>query len=120
MNISDLWFMNWNTLSTQDQLARINDLSKTKPVLILKHSTRCSISSAALSRLERSWKDENEKVMEPFYLDLLAHRDISNKIAFEYNIEHESPQALLIKDGKCVFSQTHMSISLVDLIAKAQ
>jgi bacillithiol system protein YtxJ len=110
--------MNWNTLSSSEQLAQINELSKTKPVLILKHSTRCSISSAALSRFERNWKEENEKVVEPYYLDLLAHRDISNTIASHYNIEHESPQVLLIKNGKCVFAQTHMGISVSDILAQ--
>jgi bacillithiol system protein YtxJ len=110
--------MNWNTLSSSEQLAQINELSKTKPVLILKHSTRCSISSAALSRFERNWKEENEKVVEPYYLDLLAHRDISNTIASYYNIEHESPQVLLIKNSKCVFAQTHMGISVSDILAQ--
>ena len=111
--------MNWKTLNSQAQLAEINELSKSKAVLILKHSTRCSISSAALSRLERNWKEENEAVIEPFYLDLLAHRDISNAIASQYHIEHESPQALLIKDGKCVFYQTHMGIDVADILQKA-
>ncbi len=111
--------MNWKTLNSQAQLAEINELSKSKAVLILKHSTRCSISSAALSRLERNWKEENETVIEPFYLDLLAHRDISNAIASHYHVEHESPQALLIKEGKCVFSQTHMGINVADLLQKA-
>lgn len=111
--------MNWKTLNSQAQLAEINELSKSKAVLILKHSTRCSISSAALSRLERNWKKENEAVIEPFYLDLLAHRDISNAIASQYHIEHESPQALLIKDGKCVFYQTHMGIDVADILQKA-
>jgi len=110
--------MKWNTLTTESQLSQVDELSKTKPVLILKHSTRCSISSAALSRMERTWKDENANVVEPYYLDLIAYRNISNAIAAHYNIEHESPQALLIKDGKCVFSQTHMSISVADILAK--
>lgn len=112
--------MNWNTFSSEEQLAQIDELSKTKPVLILKHSTRCSISSAALSRVERHWKDENKQVIEPFYLDLLAYRNISNAIASHYNIEHESPQALIIKNGKCVFSQTHMSINVPDILEQAQ
>jgi bacillithiol system protein YtxJ len=112
--------MNWNILSSSEQLKFINELSHTKPVLILKHSTRCSISSAALSRFERSWKEENKDIVAPYYLDLLAHRDVSNLIASKYHIEHESPQALLIKNGQCVFSQTHMGISVADILEATQ
>jgi bacillithiol system protein YtxJ len=84
--------------------------------MLFKHSTRCSISDAALGRFERKWKDENSTLIKPFYLDLIAHRDISNAIAARYDVMHESPQALVILNGKCIFSQTHMSISLDEIL----
>ena len=108
--------MNWNPLTELAQLDIIDTESQTNLVMILKHSTRCSISSAALSRLERKWQDSDNTKLKPYYLDLLAHRDISNAIAERYKIEHQSPQTLVIKDGKCVFSQTHMSISYEDML----
>ncbi len=108
--------MKWNQLTDINQLAIIDRESSAQKILILKHSTRCSISSAALARLERKWKDENSEVLKPYYLDLLAHRDISNAIAERYNIMHESPQALIIENGKCIFSQTHMEINADDLM----
>jgi bacillithiol system protein YtxJ len=111
--------MNWQTLSAIDQLHQIDELSKTKNILIFKHSTRCSISDAALNRVERNWKAEDETSLMPFYLDLLKHRDVSNAIAQHYQIEHQSPQALIIKNGKCIFSQTHSAIRLEELL-KAQ
>lgn len=110
--------MKWNQLTSIGQLAELDEQSKTKPVLILKHSTRCSISLAALGRLERNWKEENSTLIEPFYLDLLQHRDVSNFIAQHYHIEHESPQALLLKNGKCIYSQTHMAINVPDILAQ--
>lgn len=110
-------FMNWNSLTDIAQLESIDKESQNGPVLILKHSTRCSISSAALSRLERKWQDADNEKIKPYYLDLLNHRDISNAIADRYQIMHQSPQALIIKDGKCVFTETHMSISYDDIIA---
>lgn len=110
--------MKWNQLTSIAQIAALDEQSKIKPVLILKHSTRCSISSAALGRLERNWKEENNTVIEPYYLDLLRHRDISNYIAEHYHLEHESPQILLIKDGKCAFSQTHMGINAPEILAQ--
>lgn len=109
--------MNWNQLTTIDQLNKIDELSITKPVLILKHSTGCSISITALNRLERNWKEEDRTFIEPYYLDLLAHRNVSNEIAQHYNVYHESPQVLLIKQGKCVYSETHMGINLAEIMS---
>lgn len=110
--------MKWNQLTRIEQLTELDEQSKTKPVLILKHSTRCSISLAALGRLERNWKEENSALVEPYYLDLLQHRDVSDFIAQHYYIEHESPQVLLLKNGKCIYSQTHMSINAPDILAQ--
>ncbi|PBQ32422.1 thioredoxin family protein [Sphingobacteriaceae bacterium] len=109
--------MNWNQLNTIDQLKTIDDLSNTKPVLILKHSTTCSISATALNRLERNWKEEDRIFVEPYYLDLLSHRNVSNEIASHYNVQHQSPQVLLIKEGKCVYSETHMGINLAEIMS---
>ena len=109
--------MNWKPLNTIDQLKEIDTLSNTKPVLILKHSTTCSISSTALNRLERNWKEEDGTFVEPYYLDLLAYRNVSNEIAQHYNIRHESPQVLLIKEGKCVYNESHMGINLKDVLS---
>lgn len=108
--------MNWNQLTAIDQLYIIDKESANKNVMIFKHSTRCSISDAALGRMERKWLEENSAVLKPYYLDLIAHRDISNAVSERYNIMHESPQALIISIGKCVLSQTHMSISLDEIL----
>ncbi|MBL7921565.1 MAG: bacillithiol system redox-active protein YtxJ [Bacteroidia bacterium] len=112
--------MKWNELNDINQLAIIDRESTSQKILILKHSTRCSISGAALARLERKWKDENNETLKPYYLDLLANRDISNAIAERYNVVHESPQALVISNGKCIFSQTHMEINADDLVRASQ
>jgi bacillithiol system protein YtxJ len=108
--------MNWNPLTSIDQLTIIDAESAERPVMILKHSTRCSISSAALSRLERKW--DGESAIKPYYLDLIAHRDISNAIASKYNIQHESPQVLLIKQGKVVYTESHMGIQAEEMISQ--
>ena len=102
--------INWNHLNTIEQLEQIKEESRSQPVLIYKHSTRCSISSMALDRLERSWSKELDTV-KAYYLDLITYREISNAIAKEFGIYHESPQAILIKDGKAIYDASHMSIS---------
>ena len=105
--------MNWNKLIRDDQLADIREESVRQPVLIFKHSTTCSISAMALSRMERNWSDQLG--VKPYYLDLLANRPISNKIEREFGVEHESPQVLLIRNGQCVYDASHMAISFAGL-----
>jgi len=108
--------MNWIVLSEMDQLDYIDELSATKPVLIFKHSTRCSISSTALTRFERNYKPVDEEVMFAYYLDLLKFRSISNEIENRYQVEHQSPQTLLIKGGKCVHTSSHIEIDYKEII----
>lgn len=113
--------MLWHKLTELKQLQDIISQSNQQPhenlaVFLFKHSTRCSISSMALNRLETRWKDD-EKI-PAYYLDLLNHRDISNEIASLFNIEHASPQVLLIKNGICFYSSSHTDIS-ANLILEA-
>ena len=108
--------MNWIVLSEISQLDYIDELSVTKPVLIFKHSTRCSISSTALSRFERNYQTTDEPTMIAYFLDLIKFRSISNEIASRYQIEHQSPQALLIKNGKCVNDSSHFEIDYQEII----
>ncbi|MFK7899156.1 MAG: bacillithiol system redox-active protein YtxJ [Cyclobacteriaceae bacterium] len=105
--------MKWNQLTDSNELQKAIELSKEKPVLLFKHSTRCSISSMALSRFERAW-DTDE--IEPYFLDLIVYRDISNEIASTLNVEHQSPQALLVIDGQCVHHASHTTIDFKALL----
>lgn len=111
--------MNWNPLNTLSQLAEINRESQIQPVMILKHSTRCSISSAALGRLERKWTEGDSSKMKPYYLDLIQYREVSNAVQDHYGVEHQSPQVLIISKGKCVYSATHFEIVYEELMAVA-
>lgn len=106
--------MNWKTLDNIDQLEQIAQLSHEKPCVIFKHSTRCSISSMAKLRLEDDWDLPEEQVM-PYYLDLIQYRPISNTIAERFEVFHESPQLLLIKDGECIYDESHLGISVAEL-----
>jgi bacillithiol system protein YtxJ len=86
-----------------------------RPVLILKHSTRCSVSLMALDRINRDWKAEDSALVTPLYLDLLSYREVSNAIAEQTGVEHQSPQIILLERGKCTFSETHGAIRLDDV-----
>lgn len=107
--------MNWNKLENIDQLNTIDEESKDKIVLIFKHSTRCSISSTALDRLERDWKETDSQKIKPYYLDLLSYRKISNEISLHYKVVHESPQVLLIKNGICIYHVSHLAININEI-----
>lgn len=99
--------MNWEQLTDLQQLEQLKEVSFQAPVLFFKHSTRCSISVMALNRFEREW---DNKVVTPYFLDLLNYREVSNKIAEVFGVEHQSPQVLLIKNGVCVYHASHNAI----------
>ena len=106
--------MNWVELTNLNQLDEIDNESKANRVLIFKHSTRCGRSAAVLERFKRGWNAESK--IKTYYLDLLKHRDISNAIAERYAIQHESPQVLVISDGKCVFNESDLAIQVSDIL----
>ena len=106
-------------MKEMSQLDQIDKESQSNKVLIFKHSTRCSISDAALSRIEREWRDEFNARVRPYYLDLIAHRDVSNAIANRYGVEHQSPQVLMIVKGKCIYSQSHSGIRVSEIMEYA-
>ncbi len=108
--------MHWIPLTSIDQLAAIKQLSNTKPQVIFKHSTRCSISSVAKNRLE---KGNTPSGIDFYYLDLIQYRPISAAIAEHFNVYHESPQVLLIKNGLCVYDESHSSILMDDIIEQS-
>ncbi|MCB0737600.1 MAG: bacillithiol system redox-active protein YtxJ [Bacteroidetes bacterium] len=101
----------WKHLKSAEDLEHINHVSKSKPVVLFKHSTRCGTSFMVKDQLESAW-NLSEDDLEFYYLDLLAHRDISNLIASQYGVVHQSPQILVIKDGKSVFDTSHQMISV--------
>ena len=99
----------WIQLTELQQLDDIINLSSETPVLIFKHSTRCSISRFALKNFEAEYAIEEEK-LKPYFLDLLEHRNISNEIASRFGVIHQSPQVIVIKDGKAIFNTSHSDI----------
>ena len=108
--------MNWNPVTSIDQIAQIKEQSFQTPQVIFKHSTRCSISSMVLNRLERSSAPEQ---VQFHYLALLAYRSISDQIATDFAVYHESPQVLLIKNGECVYDESHHGISMDEITEQA-
>ncbi len=105
----------WNDLQTELDLHRLEDESKEKVVVIFKHSTRCGISRMAKRQFESDYDYDEEKV-KLYYLDLIAHRDISNLVAEDFGVFHESPQLLIIKDKNVVYHASHSSINAEKIV----
>src|ERR1700743_2652295 len=107
--------MNWTPLDSAQQ---INDI-KSKPgySLIFKHSTRCSISMMAKRRFEMDW-DALPADLPLYFLDLIKYREISAQVAQDFQVHHESPQMLLIKDGECILDQSHGAISVNEAVSE--
>jgi bacillithiol system protein YtxJ len=105
--------MNWIPLQNETQLEEIQERSSGRPQLIFKHSTRCSTSAVVKGRLDRAEKPE---AIDFYYLDLISYRPVSNKVADLFRIDHESPQVLLIRDGQCIYDESHMGITMADIV----
>ncbi len=111
--------INWISLKDLGQLNEIVTLSHEKPVVIFKHSTRCSVSRMALKQFENEFDVETLQCnVSTYFLDLLEYRDISNEIAARFNVYHQSPQLLLIQDGKSVYDVSHSDIDAGELKGK--
>lgn len=107
--------MDWISLKDVKQLDELVAESKLKPVLIYKHSTRCNISRSALDRLERKWDVSVIGDIKRYFLDLISYRDVSNKIAEIFLVEHHSPQILVISNGKSVLDLSHYEIDFEEI-----
>ena len=104
--------MNWIPLQTEAQVDEIKSKSQNKPQVIFKHSIRCSISSMAKSRLDRN---EQPNGLDFYYLDIINHRNLSNKIAKDFEVHHQSPQVLIIDGGQCVYNESHSGIHMDEI-----
>lgn len=102
------------TLNKMEQFDEIDEISHSKPVVLFKHSTRCIISRTVLKQFDAEFQFPEDKI-DWYLLDLLNHRELSNEIASRYNVVHQSPQIVVIRNGKAIFNESHDSISVDDL-----
>lgn len=105
----------WHDLLSTEQVDQAVQNSAHKPVVFFKHSIRCSISTMAMNRLKNLDQSALEKA-DFYYLDLIAHRPVSNYIAEKLQVYHESPQIIVVKNGECTYDASHMEISPKDLL----
>ena len=108
--------MDWINLTTEEDFAALLKKSYERPQLIFKHSIRCSVSSVIKTRLEGGKAPSD---IDFYYLDLINYRQLSDKVSEVLEVYHESPQVLLIRDGKCIYDESHIAIRMKDIEAEA-
>lgn len=99
----------WHRLTSLEQLQTITQESKGKPVAIFKHSTRCGISRMVMNQFESSY-DLTDDQLKLYYLDLLSFRDVSDEVGYKFQVMHQSPQLIIIKNGTAVAHASHHGI----------
>ncbi len=105
---------NWKPITTEQQVKDIVALSNEKPQIIFKDSVTCGISAYAKERLVKG-NDLLIAKADFNYLDLLSYRSVSNFIAEELNVIHQSPQIIVLKDGEVVYRVSHHSIQAEEI-----
>jgi bacillithiol system protein YtxJ len=104
----------WKPLTSKEEVEQIKNQSQQSPVLIYKHSMRCGVSAAAKMRLEDGWPLTSNEV-PIYYVDVLKDRPVSAFVADTFQVHHESPQILVIRNGECVYEESHFGIRVSDL-----
>ncbi|AYN67906.1 bacillithiol system redox-active protein YtxJ [Euzebyella marina] len=100
----------WVDLKEISQLEEIKANSFNRPQIIFKHSTTCGISRMVLNMFTKDYTLENDQ-MDFYFLDLQQYRPVSNEVAHQFNVVHQSPQLLIIKDGAVVAHDSHGAIT---------
>lgn len=104
--------MNWIELNSIEQVNLIKEKSGEKAQVIFKHSTRCGVSGIAKNRLERS---ESVPDADFYFLDLIRNRTVSDAVSETFSVYHESPQVLVIRNGECIYDESHSGINMHDI-----
>ncbi len=107
-------YLNWLPLTTIEQLEEIKNVSNTEAVLIFKHSTRCGISSMVIKQFEKLFTEEHQK-LKVYYLDLLNYRDVSDEVGYKFQVMHQSPQLIVVKNGVSVHDAAQYDITQANL-----
>ena len=107
-------YLSWTPLISVEEINTIKEISINKSILIFKHSTRCGISRMVIKEFESLFNEEN-KQLKVYYLDLLNFREVSSKLSEVFQVIHQSPQLLVIKNGISIYNESHYEITKVNL-----
>ena len=112
--VAEETFINWIPLTSLEQLESIKTASETEAILIFKHSTRCGISRMVIKQFENLFTEET-KNLKSYYLDLLNYRNISDEVGYSFQVMHQSPQLIVVRNGVAVAHSSHNDITQTNL-----
>ena len=105
--------LNWINIESVEELDTAFNNTDQKSGLFFKHSTRCPTSRMVLNTFESEW-EENGKC-NLYFINLLAHRDVSNTLSDLSGVEHQSPQAILVQNKTSIYNNSHSGISAKEI-----
>ncbi len=94
------------TLTTRDEL---NEALAVPVAVLYKHSPICAVSSRTLRQVKRFAREHPDTAV--FHIDVIRHRDLSDWISEHFGVRHESPQALVVRDGREAWATSHSAIT---------
>lgn len=97
--------MKYTEITSIEQWQQVLATSNEQPIVVLKHSTTCPISAAAYSEFTAV------DFEHAYLVKVIESRDVSNEIAANLDVQHASPQAIVIKDGKASWQATHHAVT---------
>ena len=106
--------INWINLTNLDEITDIKTLSISESIFIFKHSTRCGISRMVKKQFEKLLLPNNNNV-KVYYLDLLKYRNVSDAVSEVFQVRHQSPQLLIIRNGVAVKHASHYDITTISI-----
>lgn len=109
--------IDWLQLKEPEELSKLLEASNEKPQVIYKHSTRCGVSAMALSNLHQLQQEVAEKA-DFYFLNVISHRWLSQQVAEQLQVRHESPQLLIIQNGEVVWSGSHYQVTAASIEAQ--
>jgi bacillithiol system protein YtxJ len=109
--------MNWREITTLEEWNAVINKSSERGQVILKHSTTCPVSANALREYEEYLKDSPNDNVDFTLVKVIESRPVSNQIAEDLNVKHESPQIIYVKDKAKYWSATHWSVTKAHITA---
>lgn len=102
----------WKEITTLEEWKALYEGSKERPFVILKHSTRCPVSSNALEEYNQYLSKDPNGEVDYYMVKVIESRPVSNQIAEDTGIAHASPQIIYIKDKAPYWNTSHWSITV--------
>lgn len=100
-------------------LSEILEESNKSPVIIFKFSSECGTSE----RLQKEFEEnmDNKKINNPIFLVTVQKQKVlSQKIEEYFGIKHESPQVIMLKNGKVTYHENHFKIKVLEICDNIQ